>query len=194
MLRGSQHWAKTRFERCSEKGWRWQRDRLGPGSNPRGPTWRSRLPTWRPEHPTRRPRRPIWRPRQPNLALRGHSKRVPVRPRAGPGAQTAQNRNFIDFSSIFDRFFNDFRSLRAAFGLCQALLLCSADSVRLTKRRRKTHGYRFRLAFGCSSLPVRVPRSNPQLASQRFTRCSKVRAPSNYIRPYTYNSSSAEKS
>ena len=54
-------------------------------------TWRLRLPTWRPEHPTRRPRRPIWRPRQPNLALRGHSKRVPVRPRAGPGAQTAQN-------------------------------------------------------------------------------------------------------
>ena len=41
-----------------------------------------------------------------------------------------------------------------------------------------------------SSLPVRVPRSNPQLASQRFTRCSKVSAPSYVINAYSRSSSS----
>ena len=170
---------------------RWQRDRQGPGSNPRGPTWRSRLLTWRPEPPPRRPRRPTWRPRRPNLAFRGRSKRVPVPTRAGPECPSRPkskfHRFFIDFRLIF-------RSLCTAFGLCQALLLCSADSVRLTKRRRKTHGYRFRLAFGCSSLPVRVPRSNPQLASQRFTRCSKVSAPSYVINAYRRSSSSSSSS
>ena len=79
LSRSSQHRAKTRFERCSGKGCnsRWQRARQGPGSIPRGPTRRLRLPTWRPEQPT-------WWPRRPNLAFRGRSKRVPVRPRAGP--------------------------------------------------------------------------------------------------------------
>ena len=115
-------------------------------------------------------------------------------PEPAPSAQTGQDRNFADFSLISDRFFDDFHSLRTAFGLCQALLLCSADSVRPTKRKKKTCSYRFRLAFGCSSLPVRVPRSNPQLASQRFTRCSKVSAPSYIINAYSRSSSSSSSS
>ena len=106
------------------------------------------------------------------------SEAVPNASRCGPepvpSAQTAQNQNFIDFSSIFLGF-----SLLAhdLWTVPSASFFCSAASVRLTKCRRKTHGYRFRLAFGCSSLPARVPRSNPQVASQRFTRCSKVSAP-----------------
>ena len=141
LLRSSRHRAKTRFERCSGKGSRWQRVRQGPGSIPREPTQRLRLPTWRPEQPTRRPRRPTWRPRRPNLALRGRSKRVPVRPRAIPERPSRPrskfHRFFVDFSSIFDRVFDEFHSLRTAFGLCLALLPCSADSVRPTKRTKK---------------------------------------------------------
>ena len=107
LSRSSQHRAKTRFERCSGKGSRWQRVRPGPGNIPRGPTQRSRLPTWRPEHPTRRPRRPTWRPRRPNLAFQGRSKRVPVRPRTVPERpnrpRSKFHRLFVDFRSSFRR-------------------------------------------------------------------------------------------
>ena len=167
---------KTRFERCSEKVRAGNAVEKGPEATQESQLGARDCQLGAPEPPTRRPRRPTWRPRRPNLAFRGRSKRVPVPPRAGPECPSRPK-------SKFHRFFIDFRlifqSLCTAFGLCQALLLCSADSVRLTKRRRKTHGYRSRLAFGCSSLPVRVPRSNPQLASRRFTRCSRVSAPSN---------------
>ena len=97
LLRSSQHRAKTRFERCSGKGSRWQCARQGPGSIPREPTQRLRLPIWRPEQPTRRPRRPTWRPRRPNLAMRGRSKRVPVRPPAGPERQNRPRSKFHQF-------------------------------------------------------------------------------------------------
>ena len=58
-------------------------------------------------------------------------------------------------------------------------------------QKKKTWRFRFRPAFGCSSLPARVPRSNPQLASQRFTRCSKVSAPSYVINTYSSGSRSS---
>ena len=112
LLRSSQHRAKTRFERCSGKGSRWQCARQGPGSIPREPTQRLRLPIWRPEQPTRRPRRPTWRPRQPNLAIRRRFQRVPVRPRAIPERpkrpRSKFRRFFVDFPSIFRRFSIEF--------------------------------------------------------------------------------------
>ena len=73
----SPHRVKTRFERCSERSFRWQRARQGLGSYPSGPTWHSRQPTWHPEPPTRRPNHPTCPPRRPNLASQGRSKRVP---------------------------------------------------------------------------------------------------------------------
>ena len=102
---------------------------------------------------------------------------------AAPSRSRAPKPPKIKISWIFHRFFINFFRI---FAPCarpsdcakRFFFFCSAASVRLTTCRRKTQGYRFRLAFGCSSLPARVPRSNPQVASQRFTRCSKVSAPS----------------
>ena len=161
--------------------------RRAPGSDPRGLTWRSRRPTWRAELPTWRPRRRTWWPRRPNLASRGRSGHVPERPRVGHQRPKPPK---IEISSNFLRFSIDFSTI---FARCERL----SDSVphfflarSLTAFERQTKknkcGYRFRLAFCCSSLPVQFPRSNPQFAGLRFTRCSKVSAPSIYIYIYIY--------
>ena len=147
---------------------------------PEGSTWRSRLPTWRPEPPTGWPRRPTWRPRRPNLAFWGRSKRVPERPRAGPERPDRPRSKFrqfvIDFRSIFSTIFSHCvwpSDCVKRFFFARSLIAFDRQNV-----IKKTRTYRFRLAFCCSSLPVQFPRCNPQLASQRFTRCSKVNASS----------------
>ena len=137
---------------------------------------------------------------RPLLAHLGRSKIVlgavwgiPLPSRQRPGAspkklgapKTGHDRIFVDFSlmlvdfsSIVDRLFVDFRT---TFALCLLLLLCSlGDRNRLKKRRKKkkTRRCRGRLAFGRSSLPARLSRSTPQLATQRFTRSIKQSPPS----------------
>ena len=95
---------------------------------------RSRRPTWRPRWPTWRPRRPTWRPRRAQDRQLGgqdcpswHPKAVPDAsrsvPESAPSAQTAQDRNFIDFSSLFDRSFEDFRSIFVRLSGC---VFCSS--------------------------------------------------------------------
>ena len=83
------------------------------------------LPTWRPRRPTWQPRRPTWQPRRPNLAPGDCPKRLIARLRSDPERPGApkggRNRFFgdlqtflINFSSIFLRSENDFRSVLAS--------------------------------------------------------------------------------
>ena len=87
------------------------------------------------------------------------------RPGASPNRPAAprrlQDRFFNDFGSIFRRFLLDFWSPGALLGPRR---LPAFDQ----QNDKKTHRFRVRLAFCCSSWPARPPRSSPQLASQRF--------------------------